>query len=1019
MVAGQVLPPGCFLDAPEMLRRQLVAFAMDAWARQETEVKVMPNRAAFVLGNGDPKKFPGCFVEFYRKNHQELSRAFISLFKDYLSDVNRQRIEEFAETDAVPRLVIDAFQKLKTELDELRAIQDRVRRRRRDVDTNPDAFDDPELEKRELEETVKVLGRLRQELRTKYPLNVLTDEGVLPNYAFPEPGVRLESVIRQKNDQGQWEYEGREYVRPASSAIRELAPFNTFYADGRRVKIDEIDIGSRARPLHETWRLCRECSHMERELEDKPPEASCPRCGDLNWSDAGQARTLVHFRRSRSLASGLEISTVDDTEDRHEAYYELLDLIDVAPEHWSGAKLIDSLPFGYELLKNLTLREINFGLNGHGHRNVLRVRGAPVSETGFEVCIECGRVRDERGEIQHAAQCRARKSGVQETVSSLYLYREVRSEAIRILLPVSEVGLDEKRASFKAALQLAFRRHFQGDPGHLLIKSVREPVAGGHASRQYLVIYDGVPGGTGYLSELWHGHNFLTVLEQALQALQSCICQTTPGRDGCYGCLYGYQSQRELPLISSRLAQEILRSILQRSEELREVRTLSEVSLDSKVESELEAKFLAALEERAKETRGLSWAEKVKGGEVRWILRTERQDWEIRTQVNLGAVDGVYPGCRPDFLFRPANADPAVKPVAVFCDGFAYHVCPGEERGRLADDIEKRQGVIESGNYLAWSVTWKDVGDFEAGGKGVFKPALLGSVNSSRLGKTAKALELALDKSLGKLGSMEMLLAYLGNPTLHQWERLARSYALTWLTEGPLISPSAGIVLQERMQTEPDRFEPDPAAIVGPDAETLFKQATTSRILALGRCAQQALRAARTEELEITLRLFDEESARSSQDFEQDWRTFLQAWNLLQFHGRVMVLSSETIATGYTPRPVEPALVEEGSTPEGDYGRALQGILDLATAASRPLIEAIAAENLPLPTLDFELETDGLGIGPEPELSWPQLRIAVLADRQLEDVAAFEQAGWRVFTHPVVSEELLTAVRSATSAGQS
>ena len=42
MMAGQVLPPGCFLDAPEMLRRQMVAHAMDAWARQEETLKSIP-----------------------------------------------------------------------------------------------------------------------------------------------------------------------------------------------------------------------------------------------------------------------------------------------------------------------------------------------------------------------------------------------------------------------------------------------------------------------------------------------------------------------------------------------------------------------------------------------------------------------------------------------------------------------------------------------------------------------------------------------------------------------------------------------------------------------------------------------------------------------------------------------------------------------------------------------------------------------------------------------------------------
>src|SRR5262249_28601756 len=140
----------------------------------------------------------------------------------------------------------------------------------------------------------------------------------LPNYAFPEPGVRLESVVAQRRDNGQWENEPRGYIRPASSAIRELAPFNTFYAEGRKSRIDEINIGNKARPLAENWRVWQQCSHMERETAGRQPASECPRCRDASWSDAGQSRRLVHFRRSRSLATRLEASTVDDTDDREE-----------------------------------------------------------------------------------------------------------------------------------------------------------------------------------------------------------------------------------------------------------------------------------------------------------------------------------------------------------------------------------------------------------------------------------------------------------------------------------------------------------------------------------------------------------------------------------------------------------------------------------------------------------------------------------------------------------------------------
>ena len=108
----------------------------------------------------------------------------------------------------------------------------------------------------------------------------------------------------------------------------------------------------------------------------------------------------------------------------------------------------------------------------------------------------------------------ARKAGNREETGSIFLYREIESEAIRILLPVAEVDVETKRASFKAALDLGFRRRFQGDPGHLQVKSMREPVQDGEGHRQFLVVFDAVPGGTGYLSDIWSGGNFLDVLEE-------------------------------------------------------------------------------------------------------------------------------------------------------------------------------------------------------------------------------------------------------------------------------------------------------------------------------------------------------------------------------------------------------------------------------------------------------------------------------------------------------------------------
>ena len=165
---------------------------------------------------------------------------------------------------------------------------------------------------------------------------------------------------------------------------------------------------------------------------------------------------------------------------------------------------------------------------------------------------------------------------------------------------------------------LGFRRHFQGNPGHLLIKTVAEPVEGSRSQRRYLVIYDGVPGGTGTLVELWNkdGAGLHAVLSRAVEALRACSCANLSGRDGCYRCIYAYQSRFDLPRISRSRALAMLRDVLREWPKMKEVATLSDTSLDDRLESELERRFVGKLAEgvrsRARagsDESGAAWSE--------------------------------------------------------------------------------------------------------------------------------------------------------------------------------------------------------------------------------------------------------------------------------------------------------------------------------------------------------------------------------------------------------------------------
>ena len=88
---------------------------------------------------------------------------------------------------------------------------------------------------------------LRKELENKPLLALLTDEGFLPNYSFPESGVTLKSVLYGEKNVSDNAINASEdlppltYERPANLAIRELVPNGQFYAQGRRVTVDQVD----------------------------------------------------------------------------------------------------------------------------------------------------------------------------------------------------------------------------------------------------------------------------------------------------------------------------------------------------------------------------------------------------------------------------------------------------------------------------------------------------------------------------------------------------------------------------------------------------------------------------------------------------------------------------------------------------------------------------------------------------------------------------------------------------------
>ncbi len=1015
ILAGSVEPPGCFLEAPEMLKRQLAAFCMDAWARNDEHASPIPRKVEMVLSERGQRIFPGQFLEFEEGHRQGLLDEFLKVFGGNLDAEDRNMLTDFAIKGEVSAAISGAFAAIGEELKELRSQTTRLKTRLRDLeeglidDVPPDEVDAA------IEETnhgIQSLRRVAGELRLKYPLNVLTDAGVLPNYAFPEPGVVLKSVIRKRKDmdaggEKKFEYVTLEYQRPASAALREFAPGNTFYAEGHQVKITDLDVGSQGKPKVEIWRFCDNCHMTVLAANDVSTEDSCPRCGSLGWHDAGQLRKMIRFSEARSFSEDIESISVDDDDDRDRLFYEFQALVDVDPvQHGSGARLVEELPFGYELLRGVELKEINLGhLRTDTPSADFMTAGDENVAPGFKVCMDCGRVSDpERNfaknkiDIDHSLWCAARK-GKKERIETVFLYRRLESQAIRVLLPVALEETHDTEVNFRAALQLGLRKKFKGNPIHLSIRSMTEPYEDHEfARRRFLVIFDTVPGGTGYLAQLWRNDGFIEVLELALEAIRSCRCRQTKGREGCYHCLYAYQEQANLSVIKRSVCERLLEEILGAKGRLKDIKTLSEARLSTRMESELEVRFVRLLHELMDSPKtGLPKVQiedELPGAQ--WSLTVGNQRWRLRAQLQLGSSEGVSVPTRPDFVLDMPDA-PHAQGIAVYGDGFTYHVEKEKIQSRIEDDVLKRRAIIHSQDWIVWSYTWRDLDHFE--GKGDSAQLFMGHKDSKNVREFLVRKGKGLTALLEQTDPFSGLLALLseGDPRNQVSPiKIATTVLLGIQRSFPLDADIAKVenalgtiswpLLDGNVDYHGSRPQSPSLLRLGQHVALLLKLQSAPSL------------ENPTPALKARLRLNDTFVARSEDDFEHDWRSFLGCVNVLQFLPQFEFTSTERLVLE------NPSLVDENAESSRGLQAAeptieaseeeLQEILEFAGEHLAPMVEHALTLGHPLPEVPFELFVSGQVVA-QADVAWPEERVAFMSEES-EDALCFHNRNWVV-----------------------
>ena len=1005
MLDGAVRPPNCYLEASETLDRQYIAYLIDRIADGTIPAPPLPARIGELMRTALDDG--GLFTTIKEASLTDPSHVetFVGLFGDRLGAESVERLRAFAAGGIEPHLK-DAVDDWFGQLRELELRRDRLSVAIKKLDELGNRSEEDEEALRSLRGQRSALIRLLHEHRNEYPLSALERLGLLPNYTLAGDTVTLTSTMwsAPTADGDEFRSEAVELTRPGIRAITELAPGNTFYAGGHRHRIDALEIGSAQTPLYEAWRICPECAFADIEPAGTPPR-TCPRCGGSRIADVGARHTVLRLRRALASAPEEAARVSDESDNRTRESYELATLVDPDPTEVHDAWLLEDRSFGAEFVGRVRLRTFNLGIAGR-HSERLHLAGREHHVPRFTVCRHCGAVRDVRDDRNgtqphrlHHGWCKVRSGSQPEQWDPLILVHELTTEAIRLLVPVSMYEVDERLASFKGALLLGIRETLGGNPDHLTVTTADAPNRSGQGRRRFLVLYDQVPGGTGYLGPLADPASIKRILTTARDVIARCPCRNE-GRTACHRCLLGVVGRNEYDLVRRDLARDLLDTMLDKPFEPSRVPTVGDADIAGVEESELERRFKVALRQ---------WSERYQGADIAFNKVPGRGRYEafeltigfggdtvryrLAEQEGLSSISSTL----PDFLIR--RMDARGPEIAVYLDGFQFHA--SAENNNIASDATKR-AAVRAGGRLVWSLTWDDVEQFHRAvtadpptmppDRVLMDPA---ARNAAKLIHHDRGG--AIDVGVIEQNPMALLLDFLVRPDLREWQRAVLS-AVGGMATSAGMQPLDAAALSAQLDAAQHSDWIKPAASSGRVVAHGARALTPGQLpLALFLDAADA----DAERWTAMAVLDDSPGAVSSTDHRARWADWLPWSNLLQFLGppeseRAGVIAGSSqhdaldwndlwlrqrtaAADGRAPAPTGSTL---GSSTLGGSALGVTAValtddqeeeLDLFSDADAARLARQALERgAPMFVGGYEVDGDPL------EAAWPDVRVAII-----------------------------------------
>lgn len=1049
MLNGGVRPPAAYLSAEEILHRQYTAFLMDRMAGDEGTPD--PARAASVMKASDPGTFLGTLLADAREHSQQRLDEFLSAFQ--VGDEPRRGMTheaaqalrtwatwpENGEPSGLERAIKASVQRWQHEKAELHHRRERVEKQLRAIadgtvvitaeedgklatelegqqqlldeqEQKLGLTEDPAAREREERRLKGSSARLRAEssqLSHEHWIGVLERFGVLPNFTLFDDAVSLEATLTYRDEHDNWKHIPAEYERSGFTALTELAPGNTFYAGGHELKIDSVDVGNDGSNVKRVA-FCPACGHSQ-EIAPTERMDSCPACHRPAIADSGQHLNVVELTKVSSTMELNQAKISDGREDRDSTSYDTLTIPDFTESDTRAEWSIGGTGVGVTFRRGSRLTRMNVGKPREGAREAT-LAGRSQRIGGFLICPVCGHQdenTDENSAREHQGWCTQRRVENPESVS-VVLARELVTESIMISLPPSITEDTSGRSlwSFYCALMLGLRERFGGEISHLNMEVVPD-VSRNNADS--LLLFDSVPGGTGYLAELATPESLWHLLRGAHEFLMGCVCQDED-KAACFRCLMPHVRASKREYLSRQRAVEILGTILgdeAPGEEMTWRVEEGRAPVGDDFESALEHRFRRLFRAAVGALPGAQVTDTVGDGGQGFSVMLGGVRYSYASQVRLGDT-------QPDALLT-WQGQFGSQGAAIYLDGRTYHATTAHDR--VGDDAAKRRGLRERG-YLVYVVTHADLDAYEAAQRGEPREGVLTDMWVTQFTRALQRQGVvdAADLSYLDANPFDQLLSLISDSKTDPFKRqlsVAKKLNLLLFTGKPTPVSLDALAEQARaiLDTPPGSPLPNPPRT--PTTKGFVRR--TGPLVILGDVTPTHSR--------LAVVLDDRDAAAESPYFADSWRQWLALSNLRQDMepGAVTLLETWTSAAEHAAEEQEEnqwleffshlPSSQEAPAPSTERERAGLGGVNIlhspgpveltpdwknaVSQADSPeeaqILTLAGQQGLPFPEIGEEMQ------GYVVDLLWTDFKLAWLAEKEsAEAFAAVAPPDWTV-----------------------